>query len=55
MPANLDDRTDRPMHFVLATFNSDKLRELIGLARVGIRRVTAAQRRLIGGSGLLAG
>ena len=37
------------------TFDAAELRALIGLARVGIRRVTAAQRRLIGGSGLLAG
>ena len=37
-----------------ATFSEAELRALLALARVGIRRVTAAQRRLIGESGLIA-
>ncbi len=37
-----------------ATFSEAEMRRLIALARGGIRRVTAAQRRLVGGSGLVA-
>jgi ribonuclease PH len=37
-----------------ATFTEAEMRRLIGLARLGIRRVTQAQRRLIGESGLVA-
>lgn len=36
-----------------ATFDAAELRELLALARHGIRRVTAYQRRLLGDSGLL--
>jgi len=36
-----------------ATFDDAQLRALLRLARAGIRRITAAQRRLLGGSGLL--
>jgi ribonuclease PH len=36
-----------------ATFSEAEMRRLIALARVGIRRVTQAQRRLIGDSGLV--
>ena len=35
------------------TFAESELRLLLGLARLGIRRVVAAQRRLLGDSGLL--
>jgi ribonuclease PH len=35
------------------TFSDAELRRLLALARLGIRRVTAAQRRLVGESGLL--
>src|SRR5205814_4246048 len=35
------------------TFSDADLRRLIGLARSGIRRIAAFQRRLLGGSGLL--
>ena len=38
-----------------AAFSDAELRALISLARSGIRRVAAAQRRLLGGSGLLPG
>ncbi len=38
-----------------ATFEMAELRALIALARLGIRRVVAAQRRLLSGSGLLPG
>jgi ribonuclease PH len=34
-------------------FSSDELRALLGLARSGIRRIVARQRRLLGDSGLL--
>jgi len=37
-----------------ATFSDAELRVLLGLARSGIRRVTTAQRRLLGESGLVA-
>jgi ribonuclease PH len=37
-----------------ATFSEAEMRRLLALARLGIRRVTAAQRRLIGASGLVA-
>ena len=37
------------------TFDGAELRELLALARHGIRRVTAYQRRLLGDSGLLPG
>ena len=37
-----------------ATFSEAEMRQLIALARIGIRRVTAAQLKLIGGSGLVA-
>ena len=37
-----------------ASFSEAELRALLSLARVGIRRVTATQRRLIGASGLIA-
>ena len=37
-----------------ATFTEAEMRRLIALARAGIRRVTAAQRRVIGDSGLVA-
>ena len=37
-----------------ATFSEAELRSLLGIARLGIRRVTATQRRVIGDSGLLA-
>jgi len=37
------------------TFDAAQLRALLGLARAGIRRVTAYQRRLLGDSGLLPG
>jgi len=37
-----------------ATFSDAELRLLLGLARTGIRRVTAAQRRVLGESGLVA-
>ena len=36
------------------TFTESEMRRLIALARLGIRRVTQAQRRLIGESGLVA-
>lgn len=36
-----------------ATFGDDELRALLRFARAGIRRVTAFQRRLLAGSGLL--
>ena len=36
-----------------STFGNDDLRRLIALARAGIRRVVAAQHRLLGDSGLL--
>ena len=35
------------------TFDAVQLRALLSLARLGIRRVTALQRRLLGDSGLL--
>ncbi len=38
-----------------ATFNGAELRALLRLARAGIRRVVAAQRRLLAGSGLVPG
>ena len=38
-----------------ATFDADELRGMLALARHGIRRVTAYQRRLLAGSGLLPG
>jgi ribonuclease PH len=38
-----------------ASFSDAELRQLLRLARGGIRRVIAAQRRLLGGSGLLPG
>ncbi len=38
-----------------ATFDDAQLRALLSLARLGIRRVTALQRRLLGDSGLLPG
>jgi len=37
-----------------ATFSEAEMRRLLSLARLGIRRVTAAQRRIIGASGLVA-
>jgi ribonuclease PH len=37
-----------------ATFSEAELRSMLGIARHGIRRVTTAQRRAIGNSGLLA-
>jgi ribonuclease PH len=37
-----------------ATFTEAEMRRLIALARAGIRRVTASQRRVIGDSGLVA-
>ncbi len=37
------------------TFDAAELRALLALARLGIRRVTASQRRLLGDSGLLPG
>ena len=37
-----------------ATFSEAEMRRLLAFARAGIRRVTAAQRRLIGESGLVA-
>jgi ribonuclease PH len=37
------------------TFDASELRALLSLARAGIRRVIAAQRRLLGDSGLLPG
>ena len=36
-----------------ATFSDLELRALVRLARRGIRRIVAHQRRLLGGSGLL--
>ena len=36
-----------------ATFSDAELRALLGLARAGIRRILGAQRRMLGGSGLL--
>jgi ribonuclease PH len=38
-----------------ATFSERELRELLRLARRGIKRVIASERRLLGGSGLLPG
>jgi ribonuclease PH len=38
-----------------ADFGDAELRAMLGLARAGVRRVLAAQRRLLGGSGLLPG
>ena len=35
-------------------FGADELRALLALARTGVRRIIAAQQRLLGGSGLLA-
>ncbi len=35
------------------TFREDELRRLLQLARTGIRRIVATQRRMLGGSGLL--
>jgi len=37
------------------TFDAAELRALLSLARLGIRKVTAYQRRLLGDSGLLPG
>jgi ribonuclease PH len=37
------------------TFDQAELRDLLALARHGIRRITAYQRRLLGDSGLLPG
>jgi ribonuclease PH len=37
------------------TFDAAELRALLALARLGIRKVTAYQRRLLGDSGLLPG
>jgi ribonuclease PH len=37
-----------------ATFSEAEMRRLVALARSGIRRITASQRRLIGDSGLVA-
>ena len=36
-----------------ATFSEAEMRRLLAFARLGIRRVTAAQRRLMGDSGLV--
>jgi ribonuclease PH len=36
-----------------ATFSDGELRALLALARSGIRRILGAQRRMLGGSGLL--
>ncbi len=36
-------------------FGAAELRTLLALARAGVRRISAAQRRLVGASGLLAG
>jgi ribonuclease PH len=35
------------------TFRDDELRRMLSLARTGIRRIVATQRRMLGGSGLL--